>query len=430
MKRVYKYSCLSLLLIFSLNHIEMFAQSKEAKTDIITIIDSLIADYRYESAIHLIEQELIDNEKNAKKKKKKKNISTELLKKKMELARKGYSFLQSTEKITFLDSLVVSKSDMLSSIHIDEEAGKIGSISFLIPTYNAFHIQMGASAYMNELEDRIIFSASKDSSTTHLYITERIDNEWSKPVELKGLHGTHMDYPYLLQDGITLYYSTISDEGLGGYDIYVTTYDTENNTFLTSENVGMPFNSPQNDYFCLIDEINQIGWLATDRGQSPDSVCIYTFIPSQTREIYNDVLTGDEYLIKYAKIQPLKESQADAQTIKTIYERIKRINKDSKYHLAPNNSYVINDNIIYSHLAQFKSDAARQIAIEWDKEKNTLQEDLIKLNELRKLILDTTSNQEIQEYSNQIVKLEKKILRQRELIAILEKNMRKAEQGY
>lgn len=56
-----------------------------------------------------------------------------------------------------------------------------------------------------------------------------------------------------MADGVTIYYAS-DGEGLGGYDIFVTRYNTNTDTYLVPENVGMPFNSPYNDYMYVIDD--------------------------------------------------------------------------------------------------------------------------------------------------------------------------------
>ena len=38
---------------------------------------------------------------------------------------------------------------------------------------------------------------------------------------------------------------------MGGYDIFVTRYNSDTDNYLNPENVGMPFNSPFNDYMAL-----------------------------------------------------------------------------------------------------------------------------------------------------------------------------------
>ena len=81
-----------------------------------------------------------------------------------------------------------------------------------------------------------------------------------------------------MSDGITLYYASDGEGSLGGYDIFVTRYDSENGNYLRPDNIGMPFNSPANDYMYAIDEFNNIGWFASDRYQlitKSVSMCLY-----------------------------------------------------------------------------------------------------------------------------------------------------------
>ena len=53
------------------------------------------------------------------------------------------------------------------------------------------------------------------------------------------------------------------------------------------ENVGMPFNSPYNDYMYVIDEFNDLGWFASDRYQPEDKVCVYVFVPNESKQVYD-----------------------------------------------------------------------------------------------------------------------------------------------
>ena len=98
----------------------------------------------------------------------------------------------------------------------------------------------------------------------------------------------NLNYPFMLSDGQTLYFAAKNEESLGGYDIYMTRYDNDERKYLAPENLGMPFNSPANDYLLVIDEFNNLGGFASDRNQPADSVCLYTFIPNESRRTYED----------------------------------------------------------------------------------------------------------------------------------------------
>ena len=86
------------------------------------------------------------------------------------------------------------------------------------------------------------------------------------------------DYPYVLTDGITIYYASDGPGSMGGYDIFVTRYNTNTDSYLMPENVGMPFNSPYNDYMYVIDEFTTWDGLPPT-ATSPKAKCVsmYSF---------------------------------------------------------------------------------------------------------------------------------------------------------
>ena len=82
----------------------------------------------------------------------------------------------------------------------------------------------------------------------------------------------------MLSDGSTLYFAAEGDieNALGGLDIYMTRRD-ETGAFFSPTNVGMPYNSPYNDYMMAIDDAAGLGWWATDRNAPDGMVTVYIF---------------------------------------------------------------------------------------------------------------------------------------------------------
>lgn len=61
-----------------------------------------------------------------------------------------------------------------------------------------------------------------------LYSRIRLLDGWSEPEPLMSLNEQgNVNYPFLMSDGITLYYASDGEGSLGGYDIFVTRYDSE-----------------------------------------------------------------------------------------------------------------------------------------------------------------------------------------------------------
>ena len=177
-----------------------------------------------------------------------------------------------TQKVMFIDSIVVNKSRLLSSLNIPDEAGGIHPYNNFFNTSD----QPNSIVYVNQLKNRCVFSKFADGGWD-LYSSEMIGGKWSHAVPLKGLDvlGDDVDinWPFMLSDGTTLYFAAKGEESIGGFDIFMTRYDETTQSYLKPENIGMPFNSIGNDYFYIVDEYDGIGWFATDRNQPEGKVC-------------------------------------------------------------------------------------------------------------------------------------------------------------
>ena len=193
------------------------------------------------------------------------------------------TMLPATAKVMFIDSTVVDKSDFLSQIPLSKEAGTLS-------TFEAFFdrpSQVLLGVFRNEFGDRCYY-ADGDTLATALYSTDRLGNQWSKPRELTefGRDYEMLNFPFLQTDGITLFFAAQGEHSLGGYDIFMTRYDTDEGRFYRPENYGLPFNSTANDYLIAFDEVNALGFLVSDRHQPADKVCIYVFVPTTPRQSF------------------------------------------------------------------------------------------------------------------------------------------------
>lgn len=152
-------------------------------------------------------------------------------------------------------------------------------------------------------------------------------DEWSQGKPLPGSINAsgNANYPYVLSDGVTIYYASDGDGSMGGYDIFVTRYNTNTDTYLVPENVGMPFNSPYNDYMYVIDEYNNLGWFASDRYQPEDKVCIYVFVPNDSKRTYNYEAMEPEKMIELAQLHSLESTWKDSKIVDDARQRLEAV---------------------------------------------------------------------------------------------------------
>lgn len=135
--------------------------------------------------------------------------------------------------------------------------------------------------YLRGGEKEIIFSGKNKNGKWKLYSIRKIsDNLWSYPSLINELSSSSGDeiFPFLSSDGNQLYFSSDGLYGVGGYDLYVSTFDSKTGEWETPQNLGFPFSSPKNDYLFVNTDNNKYTYLASDRDiQSKDSIKVYQF---------------------------------------------------------------------------------------------------------------------------------------------------------
>ena len=280
---------------------------------------------------------------------------------------------EATQQITFIDSAVVAKDEILSIIRLNPESGKLD-------TFDQFFRSEGHTdsyVYLNEMGNKCYFSDENASGQMQLYTLDKLGDEWSEPLALKGINEgiSEANYPFMMTDGTTFYFAAKGKESIGGYDIFVTRSDSENGQFLRPENIGMPFNSEANDYMYVIDELSNIGYFVTDRRQPEGKVCVYIFIPPTSRHIYNSDAYSDEQLRGFADISRIANTWGKGTERKQALERLKAISKvNSSQQLGSAINFIVNDRVTYTDISQFQAPDSPDLYRELQSTKKQLKE--------------------------------------------------------
>lgn len=235
--------------------------------------------------------------------------------------------LDRVEKIVIIDSIAVPSDNFFEHYKLPRSAGKIISPKYM-PLES--HRSGAVAAFVNEGEDYMIWGEPDSIGNVKLVESYRMtDGVWQDPVGTPDFlrSGGYADYPFVMPDGVTIYYASDGDESMGGYDIFVVTRDPQTGEFLQPRNLGMPFNSPYDDFMMAIDEENGIGWWATDRNQLGDKVTIYVYKVNDSRSNYDP---DDENLAEKARISDFKSTQADdAEEVAKLLDLISSIDPNA-----------------------------------------------------------------------------------------------------
>lgn len=279
-----------------------------------------------------------------------------------------------TEDVQIIDSLVLPKSEFLSAYHLSQSSGS------LLPI-NAFFSDRPAgneTLYLNERGDKVYYSKESGQSGHDLFtmdkLIDRFGNEQRLPDNING--EGHQAYPFVMSDGLTLYYASTGQQSLGGYDLFVTRYNMRSDSYLTPNQLNMPFNSPFNDYMMAIDEEKGIGWFASDRFQPEGFVCIYTFLPNpQVTMVESDDQT---YIYRRARIASIADTWREGVDYSSLLTTARQ-HTTKEPAAASEFIFIINDEKIYHRLEDFTNSRARSLfsqALKLEKQLELLEREL------------------------------------------------------
>lgn len=354
--------------------------------------------------------------------------STVRLEADLQRALQGADMLLGTERVLFVDSFKVALGEVPATVRLSPGAGRLVDFAALGDSVPGLPAGADGWAYINDLGDRLYFSVPDTAlCSRQLYAAGRLASGWTTPEPLPGVEceACSRQSPFVMPDGVTVYFAGQGPGSLGGYDLFVTRYSAESQQYLKAENLGMPFNSPANDLLLAIDETSQLGWLVTDRNQQPDTVCVYVFVPGTTREVYDVDSIGTEQLRQYARLQSMAATQTDQQALELARQRLQEVlaataRNDRQHHVV----YVINDQLVYTDLAQFRSASARRIAVQWQQRQQELTAMKARRDELQRRVAQGKRTEAVLDELRQINKALPELKAQCNLLG---KNMRMAE---
>lgn len=302
--------------------------------------------------------------------KKKDKAAADLVTAHREQAEKYSRFVKRTEDIRIIDSMVVDKAKFLAAYKLSRSSGRLALFNELFDTKE----KTDATAFINEKGSKIYYSQKADNAVFGLYSMEKLLEQYGNEKRVSpnnfGMKGDQ-NYPFVMTDGVTLYFAAKDDDTMGGYDLFVTRYNLNNDSYLVPERLNMPFNSVYNDYLMVIDEEKGVGWFASDRFQPQGKVCVYTFIPNQQVK----TLEGEslEYLASRARITSIKDTWRKGENYSQLIATARKTPVD-KVEVKRDFEFVINDRQVYHSLKDFKSEEARDLFVQLTKIEQLISE--------------------------------------------------------
>lgn len=297
-------------------------------------------------------------------------------------------YLKHVSRIEVTGVCRLPKADMMNAYRLSEDNGTLEADSLGC----RFTTQRGDRRYFSV---RTSDTDSLRTGRTVLVSQQRLLQDWEDPDTLRATvnSGQVNSYPFVLTDGATLYFASDREGGLGGLDIYMTRYNATLGEWLPAENIGMPYNSPADDYLFVADENNSIAYFATDRHcMGTDSVEVYQIAWGEERTFLRGL--PDHELVALARLDSMLTPDNSASSVPAATEATDIAVRPST-HTTPKIAgstdsiyFVLNDAHIYTRLEDFSSDSARSLYQEYIRLEHIQQQAVQMLDSLRQQYYD------------------------------------------
>lgn len=326
------------------------------------------------------------------------------------------SMMDRVEKVTVIDSISVDRDDFLRFYRLAKSAGSLGGASELPPGCRAAEPTV---VYSSEKGDMRIWAEPDEEENYVLVQSSRLaDGSWEPAHPLGEIlnEGGDANYPFLMPDGVTLYFANDGENSLGGYDIFISRFDGEK--YLQPQNMGMPYNSPYDDYMLAIDDETGIGWWATARNGLEDSVTIYRFIPQDLRINYPVDTPG---LAGFAMLDNYRSTWDEGADFTDLNRRIDNMRLSGR-NSAPDFHFALPDGSVRTSVDAFHSAQARVLMAEYLAEQDNLAKTRSRLAAMRERYRqgDTTFAQDILAMEEEVKRLRKHIAELRDAVVLAE----------
>ncbi len=146
-------------------------------------------------------------------------------------------------------------------------------------------------------DGNIFFFASKRDGTkgeTDIWMVRKLPNgKWSMATNIEALNTPYReDFPFMSPDGKTMYFSSEGHNSMGGLDLFMSTWNEEENTWSTPKNVGYPINTPDDNYTICFTENNRIAYVSMAREGGLGDLDIWRVVFNEVQENSFTVVTG------------------------------------------------------------------------------------------------------------------------------------------
>ncbi len=207
----------------------------------------------------------------------------------MEMCNNAKQFLDTTKLSSITEKTESAAYDFYNKYAFTQPNGKLLSMPDEIINASKSEKDERPTIFLSS-NGRVMYysSMSTESNSRDIFRVEKdLDGNWTAPARIAAMVNTSQDelFPTCNSDGRILYFSSRGHGSTGGFDIFKCYYNTVSKTWTKPENMGSPYNSPDDD-FCFVSSTNeQTAYFTSQRETKPGIFTVYKVPYSNTEEL-------------------------------------------------------------------------------------------------------------------------------------------------
>ncbi len=214
----------------------------------------------------------------------------------IEMAKNGQTLLKNIKDIAVKSKKMIDLGDFYKAYNSSDFNGKLLEVpaSFLSKKDKSRgHVPI---MFTNSTANTIFFSSYGDDGKNGkdlYYITKNDSGEFEEPKNIGATLNTPYDedFPFLHPNGKKLYFASKGHNSMGGYDIFVSSYDAGIGKWSAPQNVDFAINSPGDDFLYITNEDEDLATFSSTRDAVFGKTNVYT-VQTGRIPITNTVLKG------------------------------------------------------------------------------------------------------------------------------------------
>ena len=238
------------------------ARRRQSAARMLATADSLRGQYEFRASADLLRRAAADAD----------STLSEAIEESLSLSRNGLNMMGYCSRQTVVARQTFPLEDFMLMYPMKEETWR-KSPNELDPVGD----RISQAIYVPDEADILYYTSTDTDGIRNIYMTQAEDTTWSAPalINEKVTSASDEIYPMVSPDGRTLYFASRGLYGMGGYDLYMSQWNSVTQDWDQPVNMGFPFSSPYDDFLFINTDDGRYSVFASNRGCPADSVNIY-----------------------------------------------------------------------------------------------------------------------------------------------------------